>query len=91
LLDVVSVAPQGLLELIVNLPAFRWGWHERAPRVRHWRCREIEIRTAQSMPINTDGEVTTQTPATIAVVPDVIAVYVPDTFVAGRGGNHAAG
>ena len=45
MLDVVSVAPQGLLELIVNLPAFRWGKHERPAQVRHWRCREIEIRT----------------------------------------------
>jgi diacylglycerol kinase (ATP) len=92
MLDVVSVAPQGMLELIVNLPWFRWGRHERAPQmVRHWRCRDIEIRTAQSMPINTDGEVTTQTPATIAVVPGAIAVYVPETFVAARGGAHAAG
>jgi YegS/Rv2252/BmrU family lipid kinase len=90
LLDVVSVAPQGLLELIVNLPAFRWGRHERAPMVRHWRCCEIEIRTAEAMPINTDGEVTTQTPATIVVVPRALAVYVPQTFVASRGGDHAA-
>jgi diacylglycerol kinase (ATP) len=91
MLDVVSVAPQRLLELIVNLPAFRWGRHEKAPRVGHWRCREIEIRTVRSMPINTDGEVTTQTPATIAVVPEAIAAYVPQTFVASREGDHAAG
>ena len=92
MLDVVSVAPQGLLELIVNLPAFRWGKHERAPRmVRHWRCCEIEIRTVRSMPINTDGEVTTATPATIVVVPKAIQVYVPRTFTASRGGPHATG
>ncbi|HEX6112383.1 MAG TPA: lipid kinase [Geminicoccaceae bacterium] len=91
MLDVVSVAPQGVLELAVNLPAFRWGWHERAPRLRHWRCRDIEIRTVRPLPINTDGEVTTQTPATIAVVPGAIAVYVPQTFRASRGGDNAAG
>ena len=92
MLDIVSVAPQGLLELIVNLPAFRWGKHEKAPRmVRHWRCSEIEIRTVRSMPINTDGEVTTATPATIVVVPKAIEVYVPQTFTASRGGPHAAG
>ena len=92
MLDVVSVAPQGLLELIVNLPAFRWGRHDRAPRmVRHWRCCEIEIRTAQPMPINTDGEVTTQTPATIVVVPKAIEVHVPQSFLASRRTNHAAG
>ena len=92
MLDVVSVAPQGLLELIVNLPAFRWGRHDRAPRmVRHWRCCEIEIRTAQPMPINTDGEVTTQTPATIVVVPKAIEVHVPQSFLASRRTDHAAG
>jgi diacylglycerol kinase (ATP) len=92
MLDVVSVAPQGLLELIVNLPAFRWGRHDRAPRmVRHWRCCEIEIRTAQPMPINTDGEVTTQTPATIVVVPQAIEVHVPQSFLASRRTDHAAG
>ena len=92
MLDVVNVAPQGLLELIVNLPAFRWGRHDRAPRmVRHWRCCEIEIRTAQPMPINTDGEVTTQTPATIVVVPKAIEVHVPQSFLASRRTDHAAG
>jgi diacylglycerol kinase (ATP) len=92
MLDVVNVAPQGLLELIVNLPAFRWGRHDRAPRmVRHWRCCEIEIRTAQPMPINTDGEVTTQTPATIVVVPQAIEVHVPQSFLASRRTDHAAG
>jgi YegS/Rv2252/BmrU family lipid kinase len=92
MLDVVSVAPQGLLELIVNLPAFRWGRHDRAPRlVRHWRCCEIEIRTVRSMPINTDGEVTTATPAKFVVVPKAIEVYVPETFMASRGGHDAAG
>jgi diacylglycerol kinase (ATP) len=91
MLDVVSVAPRGLLELIVNLPAFRWGRHEKAPMVRHWRCSEIEIRTAQPMPINTDGEVTTETPAMIVVVPQAIEVHVPQSFLAGRRTDHAAG
>ena len=91
MLDVVSVAPQGLLELIVNLPALRWGWHEGAERVRHWRAREIEIRTVRSLPINTDGEVTTRTPADIVVVPKALAVYVPRTFVASLEADDVAG
>jgi YegS/Rv2252/BmrU family lipid kinase len=91
LLDVVSLAPQGLLELILNLPALRWGWHERAELVRHWRCREIEIQTARSLPVNTDGEVTTRTPAHIMVVPKALSVYVPQSFIASRRAEHAAG
>jgi YegS/Rv2252/BmrU family lipid kinase len=90
-LDLVSVAPQGPWRLIGNLPALRWGWHERADRVRHRRCREIEIRTDRPVAINTDGEVTTQTPAEITVVPRAIAVFVPQTFLDGRGADHVAG
>jgi YegS/Rv2252/BmrU family lipid kinase len=91
MLDLVVVAPQGALELMMNLPAFRWGWHQRAPRLRHSRCREVEIRTVRSLPINTDGEVTTRTPATFVVAPRAIAVYVPQTFVVSLGAGHAAG
>jgi YegS/Rv2252/BmrU family lipid kinase len=79
-LDLVSVAPQGLWELIGNLPALRWGWHERAARIRHRRCREVEIRTARPIPINTDGELTTHTPAQIVVMPRAISVFVPRAF-----------
>jgi diacylglycerol kinase (ATP) len=91
LLDVVSLAPQGLVELILNLPALRWGWHERAQRVRYWRARDIEIRTVGSMPVNTDGEVTTRTPAHIVVVPQALSLYVPQSFIASRRTEHAAG
>jgi YegS/Rv2252/BmrU family lipid kinase len=90
MLDVVSMAPQGLLELIVNLPALRWGWYEGAQRVRHWRCRAIEIRTGRSLPVNTDGEVTTHTPAEIMVVPKALSVYVPASLLQQRGTEHAA-
>ena len=84
MLDVVSLAPQGVLELILNLPALRWGWHERPEQVRHWRCRDIEIRTVQALPVNTDGEVTTRTPANIVVVPKALAVYVAQSSPSGR-------
>jgi diacylglycerol kinase (ATP) len=91
LLDVVSLAPQGLGELVLNLPALRRGQHERAARVRHWRCRDIEIWTVRSLPINTDGEVTTRTPAQVVVVPQALAVYVPQSLLDSRGAQRAAG
>jgi YegS/Rv2252/BmrU family lipid kinase len=89
-LDLVSVAPQGLSGLIANLPRLRWGWHGDGGPVRHWRCREIEVRTSSPMPVNTDGEVTTRTPARIDVVPGAIAVFVPPTFLDGRRADHVA-
>jgi diacylglycerol kinase (ATP) len=91
MLDVVSLAPQGALELILNLPALRWGWHERPEQVRHWRCQDIEIWTVQQLPVNTDGEVTTRTPAAIVVVPRALVVCVPQTFLEGWETDHAEG
>lgn len=84
-LDLVSVAPQGLWELIINLPTLRWGWHDNDGQVRHWRCRELEIHTVRPIPINTDGEVTTRTPAKINVIAGAIPVLVPQTFLERRG------
>jgi YegS/Rv2252/BmrU family lipid kinase len=91
MLDVVSLAPQGLLELILNLPALRWGWHQRLEQVRHWRGREIEIRTGHVLPVNTDGEVTTRTPAKVVVVPQALAVCVPQSRPERSGADHAEG
>jgi diacylglycerol kinase (ATP) len=87
----VSVAPQGLWRLIRNVPALRWGWHEWADRIRHRRCREIEIHTSRPIPINTDGELTTQTPAQIIVVPRAISVFVPSAFSNEREADDVAG
>jgi diacylglycerol kinase (ATP) len=91
MLDVVSLAPQGVLELILNLPALRWGRHERPEQVRHWRCRDLDIRTMQALPVNTDGEVTTRTPAKVVVVPEALAVYVPQDPRERQGAERAEG
>ena len=75
-LDLVSLAPHSFWELILSLAHLRWGYHD-DERMRHWRGTEIEIRTRRRMPINTDGEVTTQTPAYARILPKAISVYVP--------------
>jgi len=75
-LDLVSLAPRGFWQLILTSPSLLWG-HHHDERVRHWRGTEIEIRTHRPMPVNTDGEVTTQTPAYVRIVPKAISVYVP--------------
>jgi diacylglycerol kinase (ATP) len=76
MLDLVSLAPRGFWRLVLSLPQLLSGHHP-DQRLRHWRGGEIEIWTRRRMPINTDGEVTTQTPAQAHVVPRAIAVYVP--------------
>lgn len=76
MLDLVSLAPRGFWQLILSLPQLLWGQHQ-DQRLRHWRGTEIEIRTRRPMPVNTDGEVTTQTPAHVHIVPKALSVYVP--------------
>jgi diacylglycerol kinase (ATP) len=75
-LDLVSLAPRSFWQLILSSARLRWG-HRHDERMRHWRGTEIEIRTRRPMAINTDGEVTTQTPADVRILPKAISVYVP--------------
>jgi diacylglycerol kinase (ATP) len=74
--DLVSLAPRSFWQLMLSSARLRWGYHDHE-RMRHWRGTEIEIRTRRRMPINTDGEVTTQTPAYARILPKAISVYVP--------------
>ena len=76
MLDLVSLAPRSLWQLILSVPGLRRGRHH-DQRVRHWRGTEIEIHTRRPMPVNTDGELTTQTPAHVHIVPKAISVFVP--------------
>lgn len=76
MLDLVSLTPRHFWQLMLSAPQLLWGHHQ-DQRLRHWRGTEIEVRTRRPMPINTDGEVTTQTPAQVRVVPRAISVYVP--------------
>jgi YegS/Rv2252/BmrU family lipid kinase len=76
-LDVVVVAPQPVWRLILHLPLFRLGHHRLLSRVHHWRCRELELITRRALPINTDGEVTTRTPARLRVLPEALEVFLP--------------
>jgi diacylglycerol kinase (ATP) len=76
MLDLVSLAPRSSWQLALSLPQLLSGRHQ-DQRLRHWRGTEIEIHTRRPMPINTDGEVTTQTPAHVRVVPRAISIYVP--------------
>jgi len=76
-LDLYSLETRHWWELIRLLPALWQGYHfgDRAARQLH--AREIRIRTAGTQPINTDGELTTQTPAHFRVIPQAIAVLTP--------------
>ena len=75
-LDLIIVAPQTIWQLIRRLPVFRWGHHDLNKTVCHIRSQEIDLKTRSSLPINTDGEVTTETPATFRLLPKALEVFV---------------
>lgn len=63
--------------LLFIYPAFRKGKHGLWRQVRTLECEAVEIRTRNPRSVNTDGEITTQTPAVFKVLRGVIPVYAP--------------
>ncbi len=76
-LDLYSLKPLSLWQLIKLAPALRAGRHRDLESVLVLRCREIEVHTDKPKSVTTDGELTTRTPAYIKVVPQALSVYVP--------------
>lgn len=76
-LDLYSLELQHWWQIIALLPAMRGGRHTSSRGVRTLHGQEIEIYTRRSRPINTDGEITTYTPAQFRVIPKALAVLVP--------------
>jgi diacylglycerol kinase (ATP) len=76
-LDLYSLETQHWWEIIALLPAMRQGNHSNWPNVRAFHAQEIEINTSKRRPINTDGEITTHTPAKFRVIPQALAVIAP--------------
>ncbi len=91
-LDLYCLKPLGFWRLVVLFPALRRGRLKRRKEAMVMSCREIELRTRRPMPVNTDGEITTRTPAQFDVVRKAISVFVPETFAAAPSGmvEHAA-
>lgn len=76
-LDLYSLELQRWWQLIPLLWTMRQGEQSALPWVRGLRGQEIEIRTREPYTINTDGELTVETPATFRVVPKALGVLVP--------------
>ncbi|MBN3880015.1 MULTISPECIES: lipid kinase [unclassified Nostoc] len=76
-LDLYSLEIEHWWQVILLLPAMRQGRHIHWQSVRSLQGQEIEVHTRKPRPINTDGEITTYTPAHFRVIPKAIAVFVP--------------
>lgn len=76
-LDLYSLEINHWWQLIPLLPRMRHGHHTTLPWVRALQGREIKVHTREPHAINTDGELTMQTPATFRVIPHALAILVP--------------
>ena len=76
-LDLYSLELRNLWKLALMLRAFRSGTHGAWKEVRTARCVEFDIQTRHPMPVNTDGEIVTATPAHFSVLPKAMSVLAP--------------
>ena len=76
-LDLYSLEVDHWWEVIFALPALRKGTQFQLPNVRTIEAQEIEIHTRKPRSINTDGEITTKTPAHFRVISHALSVFVP--------------
>ncbi|WP_245491222.1 MULTISPECIES: hypothetical protein [unclassified Mesorhizobium] len=76
-LDLYSLEMTNLWKLALMLRSFRSGTHGAWREVRTARCVEFDIETEKPMPVNTDGEIVTSTPAHFKVHAKAISVFAP--------------
>lgn len=76
-LDLYSLEFGKVWKLAAMLRSFRSGTHGAWAEVRTARGVEFEIETRKPMPVNTDGEIVTSTPAKFLVHPEAITVLAP--------------
>ena len=76
-LDLYSLGRAPFWKLMLLVPLLRLGKHGYAKNVEMRRAEKIEITTDPILSINTDGEVTTRTPASFVVVRGALEVFTP--------------
>jgi diacylglycerol kinase (ATP) len=76
-LDLYSLEQDSVWKLALMFGHFRRGMHGAWEEVRTDKSVEFDIRTRQPMPVNTDGDIVTYTPAHFVIRPAAIEVFVP--------------
>lgn len=77
ILHVYALKPQSRWRLLLRSLAFRAGRHDADPMTFNIDATEVEVETMPTRSVNTDGEITTRTPARFRVVRDALKVLVP--------------
>ena len=78
MLDLYSLELGSVWKLALMAKSFRAGSHGAWQEVRTERCTEFEVRTRKAMPVNCDGELITQTPATFKLLRNAVTVFAPE-------------
>ncbi|MBP0446937.1 lipid kinase [Roseomonas sp. SSH11] len=76
-LNLYSLEFESLWKLALVYPAFRSGRHGMWREVRTVELEEAEIRTRRPRRVNTDGEITTSTPARFRILRRAVTIMVP--------------
>ncbi len=76
-LDVYSIGIEHWWQMLALLPALRKGQQASTTWVQGWEGQEFYVYTRRPRSINTDGEITTSTPAHFRVIPKSLSVIIP--------------
>lgn len=80
-LDFYSLEVDHWWRLLKLLPSLRSGTQAQWDDVRAFKTTEVTIRTSRPRAVNTDGELTTYTPARFRIRPKAVHVFAPDTHL----------
>jgi YegS/Rv2252/BmrU family lipid kinase len=72
-----SLEPGSLWKVALLAPLFKRGQHVRWDEVRTATARSMTLRTDKPMPVNLDGDVVTETPLELSVLPKAVEVFAP--------------
>jgi diacylglycerol kinase (ATP) len=75
--DLYSIEVRHWWQVLALVPALRSGNLQPHNRVRTLRGQSFDVVTRKPRRVNTDGELTTHTPARFRVVPQALSVFVP--------------
>jgi diacylglycerol kinase (ATP) len=81
--DLCSFASRSLWRLIALLPALRMGKQRLLGEVTIMKAAELDVRTSRRLTVTADGEMASETPARLKVLPKALKVFVPE--IAGPG------
>jgi diacylglycerol kinase (ATP) len=76
-LDLYSLGLQHWWQILALFPLLHRGHHASTPWSESWAGQEFYVQTRRPRSINTDGEITTSTPAHFRVLPKAITIFAP--------------